>query len=58
VAEDRGAKRLENGSMDPYARFHPMFILPCRRQPIGRGAPHTQAPTGGPRTRSSVGAGR
>jgi hypothetical protein len=28
--------------MDPYARFHPLFILPCKRQPIGRGAlcPH------------------
>jgi hypothetical protein len=21
--------------MDPYARFHPMFILPCKQQPIG-----------------------
>jgi hypothetical protein len=37
-----GSKRQENGSMDLYARFHPLFILPCKRQPIGRGAlcPH------------------
>jgi hypothetical protein len=28
--------------MDPYARFHPLFILPGMRQPIGHGAscPH------------------
>jgi hypothetical protein len=23
--------------MDPYAGFHPLFILPCKRQPIGHG---------------------
>jgi hypothetical protein len=22
--------------MNPYARFHPLFSLPCKRQPIGR----------------------
>jgi hypothetical protein len=43
-AKDKGdgRKRPENGGMDPYARFHPPFILPCKRQPIGHGAscPH------------------
>jgi hypothetical protein len=40
--EGDGRKRQENGSMDPYARFHPLFILPCKWQPIERGAscPH------------------
>jgi hypothetical protein len=29
-------------SMNPYAEFHPLFILPCTRQPIGHGTscPH------------------
>jgi hypothetical protein len=43
-AEDKGdgRKRQEEGSMAPYARFHPLFILPSKRQPIGRDAscPH------------------
>jgi hypothetical protein len=32
-AKDEGDehKRQENGSMDPYAQFHPLFILPCKR---------------------------
>jgi hypothetical protein len=40
--EGDGRKRQKNGSMDPYARFHPLFILPCKRQLIGRNAscPH------------------
>jgi hypothetical protein len=38
-AEDKGdgRKRQEGGSMDPYARCQPLFILPSKRQPIGRG---------------------
>jgi hypothetical protein len=24
--------------MDPYGGFHPLFILPCKRQPIRRDA--------------------
>jgi hypothetical protein len=43
-AEDKGdgLKGQEDGSMDSYARFHPLFILPSKRQPIRRGAscPH------------------
>jgi hypothetical protein len=43
-AEDKGdgRKRQEEGSMDPYAQFHPLFILSSKRQPIERGAlcPH------------------
>jgi hypothetical protein len=37
-----GHKGQEDGSMDPYARFHPLFILPSKRQHIRRGAscPH------------------
>jgi hypothetical protein len=40
--EGDGRKRQENGSMDSYAWFHPLFILPSKRQPIGHGAscPH------------------
>jgi hypothetical protein len=36
--EGDGRKRQENGSIDPYARFHPLLILPSKRQPIGRSA--------------------
>jgi hypothetical protein len=36
--KEMGAKRQENGSVDPHARFHPQFILPCKRQPIRRDA--------------------
>jgi hypothetical protein len=37
-----GHKGQEDGSMDPYAQFHPLFILPSKQQPIGRGTscPH------------------
>jgi hypothetical protein len=40
--EGDGCKRQENGGMDSYSRFHPLFILPCKQLPIGRGAscPH------------------
>jgi hypothetical protein len=43
-AEDKGDERKgqEDGSMDPYTWFHPLFILPGKRQPIGHDAscPH------------------
>jgi hypothetical protein len=37
-----GHKGQEDESMDPYAQFHPLFILPRKWQPIGRGTscPH------------------
>jgi hypothetical protein len=50
--------------MDPYAGFHPLFILPLpaaaqwvRRFVIALCAGHTQMLTRGPRSRTSVSAG-
>jgi hypothetical protein len=40
--KETSAKWQENGSVDPYAGFHPLFILPGKQQPIGCGTwcPH------------------
>jgi hypothetical protein len=41
-AKEMGARWQENRSVDLCGRFGPLFILPGKRQPIGRGAwcPH------------------